>query len=145
MKVINRHERLVKEVSPCKENIPHAPLRETDSLQETRQVNCSCLSSACARAKRRRGVSPKREVAAAIEDALIAFHGTRRSQADAHGFCDERLWAEICWRVGVNSFLDAIYGCIQDIKLRRRPLPPSEHPRYFQAYLNRRFGKGGAR
>ena len=140
-KVINRRKRAVKEVSPCKEKIPHTPLRETDSLQEISQVYCSCLSPA--RARRR--VHPKREVAAAVEDALVAFHGTRRHQADAQGYCDERLWAAICWKVGVSAFLDAIYECSQDLERRRTPLPKSDRPRYFQAYLTRHFGKGGAR
>ena len=140
-KVINRRKRAVKEVSPCKEKIPHTPLRETDSLQEISQVYCSCLSPA--RARRR--VHPKREVAAAVEDALVAFHGTRRHQADAQGYCDERLWAAICWRIGTGNFLEAIYCCQRELDLRRRPLPHRDCPRYFQAYLTRRFGKGGAK
>lgn len=145
MKVINRRTEDAKEVSPCKENVPRTPLRETDSLQEISQVYCSCLSPACARARRYRGINPKREVAAAVEDALVAFSGTRRHQADARGYCDERLWASICWRIGTGDFLEAVYCCQRELARRRRPLPTRDCPRYFQAYLSSHFGKGGTK
>jgi len=142
-KVINRHFGGSKEVSPCKEKIPHTPLRETNSLQETNQVNCSCLSRG--RARVGRGVNPKRLVAAAVADAIKTFHGTTKAQADANGYCDERLWANTCWKVSVGAFLDAIDDCQANIATLPHPLPNADRPRYLQAYLKNRFWKGGAK
>lgn len=61
---------------------------------------------------RAREARRKREVEAAVEDALTAFHGTRRNplfdREPRKDRCDERMWANAAWEIGYGKFLDLV-------------------------------------
>ena len=101
-------------------------------------------ASASAHARRGR----KREIGAAVEDALVAFCGTRRNPLfDLAGWkdpCDERLWANAAWDVGLGRFLDLIELTKSQIRQKPFVVPDRDKPRYFQENLNP-FWKGSAR
>jgi len=73
----------------------------------------------------------KQCIAAVVEDALLAFGGTR-GPIDS----DEALWAAIAWRIGYENFSEAIHVARseqREIKNLRNPAG------YFQEVLNRLY------
>jgi len=79
----------------------------------------------------RRGVAAV--VAAAVEDALVAFDGSRGPKPS-----DETLWAEIAWRVGAENFAHAVIEKKAEDAADGRPRQPAAA---FQKFLNQRFPK----
>ena len=97
---------------------------------------------------REREAKRKREIEAAVEDALVAFCGTRRNPLfDRDGRkdpCDERMWANAAWDVGLERFLDLIELTKSQIRQKPFVVPDRDKPRYFQANLTP-FWKRGAK
>ena len=110
-------------------------------------LSAGAYAGACER-MRAREARRKREIGAAVEDALVAFCGTRRNPLfDLAGWkdpCDERLWANAAWDVGLGRFLDLIELTKSQIRQKPFVVPDRDKPRYFQENLNP-FWKGSAR
>ena len=110
-------------------------------------LSAGAYAGACERI-RAREARRKREIGAAVEDALVAFCGTRRNPLfDLAGWkdpCDERLWANAAWDVGLGRFLDLIELTKSQIRQKPFVVPDRDKPRYFQENLNP-FWKGSAR
>jgi len=70
-------------------------------------------------------------VAAAVEDALVAFHGSRGRAPS-----DEALWANFAWTFGYQALLDAIYQGESEMHEHETEIPDSEKPKVLQAILN---------
>ena len=92
-----------------------------------------------------RGALLRRHVNAAVEDALVAFCGTRGPAPS-----DEALWAKFAWRFGFGMLHELTEQAKSEMKLHRGGVAPSERPRILQNLLNevwygRYPKKGGAR
>ena len=90
----------------------------------------------------------KREIEAAVEDALVAFCGTRRDpHFDRDGRkdpCDERMWANAAWELGLRRFQDLIDANKSQIRQKPFVVPDRDKPSYFQALITP-FWKRGAK
>ena len=97
---------------------------------------------------RAREARRKREVEAAVEDALVAFCGTRRNPLfDREGRkdpCDERMWANAAWELGLRRFQDLIDEAKSQIRQKPSVVPDRDKPSYFQNLINP-FWKRGAK
>ena len=67
-----------------------------------------------------------------LDLAVAAFGGTAE---------DRRIWAAIAWRVGVDEFH---YAVMDKLSEDAADGAPRKAAAAFQAFLNRRFPKGGA-
>ena len=96
---------------------------------------------------RAREARRKREIEAAVEDALVAFCGTRRNPLfDREGWkdpCDERMWANAAWGIGLNRFQDLIDEAKSQIRQKPFVVPDRDKPSYFQTLITP-FWKRGA-
>ena len=110
-------------------------------------------AGACAGAReveriRRREVLLKRHVEAAVEDALVAFCGTRRNPLfdlePRKDPCDERMWANAAWELGLRRFQDLIDEAKSQIRQKSYVVPDCDKPSYFQALITP-FWKRGAK
>ena len=79
---------------------------------------------------------PRRRIAEALDVdldvAVAAVGGTAE---------DRRIWAAIAWRVGVDEFH---YAVMDKLSEDAADGAPRKAAATFQAFLNRRFPKGGA-
>ena len=111
---------------------------------------CACVGAGAREVERirRREALLKRHVEAAVEDALVAFCGTRRNPLfDRDGRkdpCDERMWANAAWDVGLERFQDLIDETKSQIRQKPFVVPDRDKPRYFQENLTP-FWKRGAK
>jgi len=89
-----------------------------------------------------RGALLRRHVNAAVEDALVAFCGTRGPAPS-----DEALWAKFAWRFGFGMLHELTEQAKSEMKLHRGGVEPSERPRILQNLLNEvwygRYPKAG--
>ena len=89
-----------------------------------------------------RGALLRRHVNAAVEDALVAFCGTRGPAPS-----DEALWAKFAWRFGFGMLHELTEQAKSEMKLHRGGVAPSERPRILQNLLNEvwygRYPKAG--
>ena len=110
----------------------HSPLQPPIEKREGKEIRPDSKGSglSCARARARR--DPRRLVAAAVAEAVAAFHGSKS---------DELVWARIAWRVGADNFHDAIVQASSEIDSHSSAPDSSELPRIFQNVLNERFPK----
>ena len=87
-------------------------------------------------------------VAAAVEDALRIFHGTRRNPKfdtrPDRDPCDERLWANFAWEFGYGKLLDLIDQAKAEIAEHRHPVAERDKPKVLQSLITR-FWKRGAK
>ena len=140
-----------REVSPCtpskrkargKENNPGA--LSTGLSAGARE---GAYAGACERIRAREALL-KRHVEAAVEDALVAFCGTRRNPLfDRDGRkdpCDERMWANAAWELGLKLFQDLTDQAMSQIRQKHFTVADRDKPSYFQALLNP-FWKRGAK
>ena len=124
-----------KRKSPC------TPLREKGKGKEGKPgANRTCLF---ARASAHvRGALLRRHVNAAVEDALVAFCGTRGPAPS-----DEALWATFAWRFGYGWLNELVARGKSEMRMHEGGVPPAERPRILQNLLNEvwyaRFPKGG--
>jgi len=100
-----------------------------------KEIKPGALGTCLSRATRVRA-----HVSAAVEDALVAFHGTRGRAPS-----DEALWAEFAWRFGYGALLEAVYQGESELSEHETPIPDTDKPKVLQAILNRKWQAGGAR
>ena len=126
-----------KRKSPC------TPLREKGKGKEGKPgANGTCL---LARADAHvRGALLRRHVNAAVEDALVAFCGTRGPAPS-----DEALWATFAWRFGYGWLNELVARGKSEMRMHEGGVPPAERPRILQNLLNEvwygRYPKKGGR
>ena len=128
-----------KRKSPC------TPLREKGKGKEKEGkpgANRTCLF---ARASAHvRGALLRRHVNAAVEDALVAFCGTRGPAPS-----DEALWATFAWRFGYGWLNELVARGKSEMRMHEGGVPPAERPRILQNLLNEvwygRYPKKGGR
>lgn len=111
-----------------KEKVPLLSLKE---IKPEVYVNSPGLT-ACAGARTRERWL-KRKIAAAVKDAVIAFHGTKS---------DERLWANFAWKCGYRNLLEAIYQGEAEMAEHETPLPDGDKPKVLQTILNKMWKRG---
>ena len=92
-----------------------------------------------------RGALLRRHVNAAVEDALVAFCGTRGPAPS-----DEALWARFAWRFGFGMLHELTEQAKSEMNMPGRGyIEPSERPRILQSLLNEvwfgRYPKKGGR
>ena len=127
-----------KRKSPC------TPVREKGKGKEDNPGACSTGLFARAGAHAHvRGALLRRHVNAAVEDALVAFCGTRGPAPS-----DESLWARFAWRFGFGMLHELTEQAKSEMSVPGRHVEPSERPRILQSLLNEvwygRTPKGGA-
>ena len=124
--------------------------------KENKPVACSKGLFACERPRGRVGIR-KRLIEAAVEDALVAFCGTRRQKPDkpingrdarcprqardgrdAHrpGFSDEQLWAKFAWRFGWGMLRELTLQGVAEMREHRRPIEDGDKPKVLQRLIN---------
>ena len=124
-----------KRTSPC------TPLREKGKRKESKPgaKGTSLFARADAHV---RGALLRRHVNAAVEDALVAFCGTRGPAPS-----DEALWATFAWRFGYGMLRDFVEQGKSEMRQHKGVVAPAERPRILQNLLNEvwyaRFPKGG--
>ena len=141
-----------REGSPCtpykrkargKENNPGA--LSTGLFAGARE---GAYAGACERI-RAREARRKREIEAAVEDALVAFCGTRRDPLfDREPWkdpCDERLWANFVWdhrgNPGWKYLQELTRQGISEMAQKRHPVADADKPRILQNLINNFLGK----
>ena len=91
-----------------------------------------------------RGALLRRHVNAAVEDALVAFCGTRGPAPS-----DEALWAKFAWRFGFGRLNELVEQGKSEMRQHKGGVKPSERPRILQNLLNEvwygRYPKKGGR
>ena len=91
-----------------------------------------------------RGALLRRHVNAAVEDALVAFCGTRGPAPS-----DEALWATFAWRFGYGMLRDFVEQGKSEMRQHKGGVAPAERPRILQNLLNEvwygRYPKKGGR
>ena len=126
-----------KRKSPC------TPLREKGKGKEGKPgaKGTSLFARADAHV---RGALLRRHVNAAVEDALVAFCGTRGPAPS-----DEALWATFAWRFGYGWLNELVARGKSEMRMHEGGVPPAERPRILQNLLNEvwygRYPKKGGR
>ena len=126
-----------------KRKSPSTPLREKGKGKEGKPgaKGTSLFARADAHV---RGALLRRHVNAAVEDALVAFCGTRGPAPS-----DEALWATFAWRFGYGMLRDFVEQGKSEMRQHKGGVKPSERPRILQNLLNEvwfgRYPKKGGR
>ena len=129
-----------KRKSPC------TPLREKGKGKESKPgAKGTCLFARAGAHAHVRGALLRRHVNAAVEDALVAFCGTRGPAPS-----DEALWAKFAWRFGFGMLHELTEQAKSEMNMPGRGyIEPSERPRILQSLLNEVWygcnPKGGVR
>ena len=127
-----------------KRKSPSTPLREKGKGKEGKPgADGTCLF-ARAGARMIRSLL-RRHVNAAVEDALVAFCGTRGPAPS-----DQALWARFAWRFGFGMLHELTEQAKSEMNMPGRGyIEPSERPRILQNLLNEvwfgRYPKKGGR
>ena len=136
-----------REHSPCTPYKRKARGKENNPGALSTGLSAGAYAGVCERI-REREARRKREIEAAVEDALVAFCGTRRNPLfDRDGRkdpCDERMWANAAWELGVKRFLDLIDKTRSEIRQKPFVVPDRDKPSYFQTLITP-FWKRGAK
>ena len=128
-----------------KRHSPYNPYREKGKGKEGKPgANGTSLFARAGAHTHVRGALLRRHVNAAVEDALVAFCGTRGPAPS-----DEALWAKFAWRFGFGMLHELTEQAKSEMKLHRGGVAPSERPRILQNLLNEvwygRYPKKGGR
>ena len=137
-----------------RENPPCTPYKRKARGKENNPGALSTGLSAGAGARmceriREREARRKREIEAAVEDALVAFCGTRRNPLFDHepwkDPCDERLWANFVWdhrgNPGWKYLQELTRQGISEMAQKRHPVADADKPRILQNLINNFIGK----
>ena len=137
-----------------RENPPCTPYKRKARGKENNPGALSTGLFACAGAGvceriRAREALLKRHVEAAVEDALVAFCGTRRNPLfDREPWkdpCDERLWANFVWdhrgNPGWKYLQELTRQGISEMAQKRHPVADADKPRILQNLINNFLGK----
>ena len=124
---------------------PLNPYKEKGKGKEGKPgANDTCLFARAGAHAHVRGALLRRHVNAAVEDALVAFCGTRGPAPS-----DEALWARFAWRFGFGMLHELTEQAKSEMKLHKGGVAPSERPRILQSLLNEVWygcnPKGGVR
>ena len=115
-----------------KKHSPLNPYKEKGKGKEGKPgANGTCLFARADAHTHVRGALLRRHVNAAVEDALVAFCGTRGPAPS-----DEALWAKFAWRFGFGMLHELTEQAKSEMKLHRGGVEPSERPRILQNLLN---------
>ena len=116
-----------------KRKSPLTPYREKGKGKEDKPSACSTGLFARAHADAHvRGALLRRHVNAAVEDALVAFCGTRGPAPS-----DQALWARFAWRFGFGMLHELTEQAKSEMNMPGRGyIEPSERPRILQNLLN---------
>ena len=146
--------RAAKKTGMKRENPPCTPYKRKARGKENNPGAISTGLFACAGAGaceriRRREALLKRHVEAAVEDALVAFCGTRRNPLFDHepwkDPCDERLWANFVWdhrgNPGWKYLQELTRQGISEMAQKRHPVADADKPRILQNLINNFIGK----
>ena len=86
----------------------------------------------------------KRLIEAAVEDALKAFCGTRKSGEPRDGrdarrpsFSDEQLWAKFAWKFGWGLLRELTLQGVAEMRDLKRPIKDGDKPKVLQRLINR--------
>ena len=130
--------------SSCGESYQRSSVSRSKKTEGKKRTSPSTPKEKKGRVKKdRRGFSKKPSFARAgarvraaldvdLDLAVAAFGGTAE---------DRRIWAAIAWRVGVDEFH---YAVMDKLAEDAADGAPRKAAAAFQAFLNRRFPKGGA-
>ena len=127
-----------------KRKSPLTPYREKGKGKESKPIACGTGLFARADAHVR-GALLRRHVNAAVEDALVAFCGTRGPAPS-----DQALWARFAWRFGFGMLHELTEQAKSEMNMPGRGyIESSERPRILQSLLNEvwfgRYPKKGGR
>ena len=113
-----------------KRKSPSTPLREKGKGKEGKPgaKGTSLFARADAHV---RGALLRRHVNAAVEDALVAFCGTRGPAPS-----DEALWATFAWRFGYGWLNELVARGKAEMRMHKGGVAPAERPRILQNLLN---------
>ena len=138
---------------------PSRKSKKRESAIKGKENKPSAISTglfACERPRGRVGVR-KRLIEAAVEDALVAFCGTRRQgeaasrrfrgkgnvgpitkRRDAASplYSDEQLWAKFAWRFGWGMLRELILQGVAEMREHRKPVEDSDKPKVLQRLIN---------
>ncbi len=135
-----------RENPPCTPYKRKARGKENNPGAISTGLSAGAYAGACERI-RAREARRKREIGAAVEDALVAFCGTRRNpmfdRDPRKDKCDERMWANAAWDIGLERFLDLVELTKSQISQKPFVVPDRVKPSYFQENLTP-FWKRGA-
>ena len=130
-----------KKAGMKREGSPYNPYKRKARGKENNPGANSTGLFACERPRGREGIR-KRLIEAAVEDALMAFCGTRKSGVprdgrDAHrpSFSDEQLWAKFAWKFGWGLLRELTLQGIAEMRERKEPLKDSEKPKVLQRLI----------
>ena len=144
---LSKKSGMKREGSPCTPYKRKARGKENNPGALSTGLSAGAYADACERI-RAREARRKREIEAAVEDALVAFCGTRRDPLfDREPWkdpCDERMWANAAWELGLKLFQDLTDQAMSQIRQKHFTVADRDKPSYFQALLNP-FWKRGAK
>ena len=139
-----------KKAGMKREGSPYNPYKRNARGKENNPGANSTGLFACERPRGREGIR-KRLIEAAVEDALKAFCGTRKSGEPRDGrdarrpsFSDEQLWAKFAWKFGWGLLRELTLQGVAEMRDLKRPIKDGDKPKVLQRLINR-FWKGGRR
>ena len=128
----------------CRERIPTVMHEEPENNPGANSTGLF----ACERPRGREGIR-KRLIEAAVEDALMAFCGTRKSGVPRDGqdarspmntcrpsFSDEQLWAKFAWKFGWGLLRELTLQGVAEMRERRTPIEDRDKPKVLQRLIN---------
>ena len=123
---------------------PFSKSKKRESAIKGKENKPSAISTglfACERPRGRVGIR-KRLIEAAVEDALVAFCGTRGKPGEA---CDQNLWAKFAWRFGWGMLRELTLQGVAEMREHRRPMKDSDKPKVLQRLINGVWRRGTVR
>ena len=114
---------------------PFSKSKKRESAIKGKENKPSAISTglfACERPRGRVGIR-KRLIEAAVEDALVAFCGTRGKPGEA---CDQNLWAKFAWRFGWGMLRELTLQGVAEMREHRRPMKDKDKPKVLQRLIN---------
>ena len=131
-----------KKAGRKREGSPYNPYKRTARGKENNPGANSTGLFACERPRGREGIR-KRLIEAAVEDALKAFCGTRKSGEPRDGrdarrpsFSDEQLWAKFAWKFGGGRLRELTLQGLAEMRERRKPVADKDKPKVLQRLIN---------
>ena len=132
-----------KKAGMKREGSPYNPYKRKARGKENNPGANSTGLFACERPRGREGIR-KRLIEAAVEDALKAFCGTRKSGEPRDGrdarrpsFSDEQLWAKFAWKFGWGLLRELTLQGVAEMRDLKRPIKDGDKPKVLQRLINR--------
>ena len=132
-----------KKAGMKREGSPYNPYKRKARGKENNPGANSTGLFACERPRGREGIR-KRLIEAAVEDALKAFCGTRKSGEPRDGrdarrprLSDEQLWAKSAWQLGWGLLRELTLQGVAEMRDLKRPIKDGDKPKVLQRLINR--------